>query len=180
MKSDCFITPDKELFSSRLYDQYGKFVLKEAWKYCSNVQDVEDLTQEIWEKMSAKSETLQQYSHEQLCAYLAVSVRNQAVSSARKKKDKYSLDVVENITYNETDILDEYLDREYKKNAFYKYWQLVPQPSKELLERKYLLHETDQEIGHAMNMSPDSVRMALSRARKKAFATLLQYRDTLL
>ena len=180
MKSDSIIVPDKELFCLWLYNKYGKFVLKEAWKYCSNVQDVEDLTQEIWEKMSSKSETLKHYSHEQLCAYLAVSVRNQAITDARKKKDEYSLEVAEKVAYNEMDILDEHLDREYKKNAFYKYWRLVPQPSKELLERKYLLHETDAEIGLAMNMSPDSVRMALSRARKKAFAVLLQFRDVLL
>lgn len=180
MKSDSFITPDIEIFCSWLYDKYSKFVLKEAWKYCNNIQDVEDLTQEIWEKMSIKREILMQYSHEQLCAYLAVSVRNHAISSARKKRDEYSLEAAAKIAYNEMDVLDEYLDRQYKKKAFYKYWRLVPQPSKEILERKYLLHETDDEIGHAMNMSSDSVRMALSRARKKALAALLPFHDALL
>lgn len=180
MKLEDLFTPDKDLFCSWLYDKYSRFVYKEAWKYCTNIQDAEDLTQEIWEKMSTKYETLCHYSHEQLCAYLAVSVKNQAISAARKRKDEYSLEFAEKIVYNEMDILDEHLDREYKKKSFYKYWRLVPQPAKELLERKYLLHETDSEIATAMNISVDSVRMALSRARKKAFSVLFQFRDSLL
>lgn len=38
-----------------------------------------------------------------------------------------------------------------------------------MLEARYILEKTDAEIGKSLGLTPSSVRMVLTRARRKAF-----------
>lgn len=167
-------------FMVMLYSMYSKYVYHLAWKYCISTFDVDDLVQEVWLKLCTKGDQLSGYSREQQVAYIAATVRNTAISKARKKTEAYPLELAAGIFFNEADILNEIFDRQLKIQTFQKIWPTVPVQARELLERKYMMMESDQEIAEVMGISIGSVRMYLTRARKIAFTALEEYRDNLI
>lgn len=163
-----------------LYNEYSRFVYKEAWKFHNNTFDVDDLVQEVWLKLCRKVDLLTGYSSAQLNAYLSVVVRNTAISSARKRHIHLSLDEADNIPYFEAEALHDNIDRLIRIQVFRQLWPSVPPQARELLERKYILQESDAEIAYEMGIHKNSVRMYLTRARKTAHAILSQHREALL
>lgn len=168
---------DPEAFFDWFYETYKRFVFKEAGKYFDNPSDIEDLTQEVWLSISRKGEQLSTFSSAQQFSYLAAAVKNKAISLMRKHKETLPLELASNITYDESDTLLELIDRKITMDEFHRLWSNVPAVERELLERKYFLLETDAEIASTMGIQKNSVRMALSRARKKAFAFLKDMAD---
>lgn len=177
---DSIYRPEKAVLLLHIYDMYSKFTYHQAWKYFDSVHDVEDLVQEVWLKLCTKEEQLGGYSREQQAAYISTTVRNTAVSMMRKRTGEYPLEIAAGIGINEAEVLNEILDRRLKSHAFQQIWPNVPFSARELLERKYILMESDRTIAEAMGISPGSVRMYLTRARKTALSVLAEYRSLLL
>ena len=55
-----------------------------------------------------------------------------------------------------------------KKRDFLKVWDTLPDDTRELLADKYILRMSDAELAEEFGCSPDSIRMKLTRARRKA------------
>jgi len=161
-----------EDFLNQLYTTYSKFIYKEAWKYCNDSEDVDDLVQEVWVKLCSKGDMLSGFSKQQHCTYLSAAVRNTAISLARKKRETLPLDFAEQYGYNEPELLNERLDRQLTVDLFRKAWPQIPLETREILERKYILSQSDKEIARTMQIGENSVRMYLTRARKTALALL--------
>lgn len=168
---------DPEVFFEWFYETYKRFVFKEAGKYFDNPADIEDLTQEVWLNISLKGKQLSTYSSVQQFSYLAVAVRNNAISILRKRKETLPLEFASHISADESDMILDLIDRKITIDQFHKLWPNVPSAERELLERKYFLLETDAEISSTMGIKASSVRMALSRARKTAFTFLKDLAD---
>lgn len=156
----------------QFYETYSKFVYKEAWTYCQTLDETEDLTQDVWVKLCEKESLLTTLSPKQHFVYLSTTVRNMAISLSRKQKETLPLEYAEKYGYNESERLIEALDRKLSIEHFRAEWPKVPQPAKEVLERKYILLESDKEIAQNMKIAPASVRMYLTRARKTALTVL--------
>lgn len=163
-----------------LYERYNRFVYSEARKYSDYHIEAADLTQEVWFRLCNKAEKLMAYPPEGQMSYMATTVRNTAISLMRKTTDTFPLEVVYELSDDQAESLNDVLDRQFSQQHFLEVWPLVPQPARELLERKYLLGESDSEIAVTMQIKTKSVRMALTRARKTAFSALAQYKDLLL
>lgn len=164
--------PTVGFFMDQFYDTYSKFVYKEAWLYCKSIDETDDLTQEVWVKLCEKESLLSNLSPKQHFVYLSTTVRNTAISLSRKQKETLPLEFAEQYGYNEPEILNEALDRKLSVEQFRMAWPQIPQPAREILERKYILLESDQEIAETMRIAPNSVRMYLTRARKIALSFL--------
>ena len=54
-----------------------------------------------------------------------------------------------------------------QKHAFIKIWQELEQEDRFLLEGRYILRYTDRELAEEIGCQPNSVRMKLTRARRK-------------
>lgn len=159
-----------------LYERYHKFVYKLAWRECHRPSDIEDVVQSTWEAVCSKYDTIQKLSVPRQISYIEVTVRNIIRMDARKKKfDICSLDSIDGISYDGTVILENLLDRKILIDNFREIWLQVPPSVRELLERKYVLDQTDAEIAATMQIKPSSVRSYLSRARKAALAVLQEY-----
>ena len=141
---------DARSFFLWFYQEYTLYVYKQAWQYCNHPNDIEDLVQEVWAKLCAQSDKLSQLSKEQHFSYIAATVRNTVISSSRKSSVELSLDAAYGITYNEADILNRIMDKQLSIQHFKKVWPLVPASSREILERKYFLEESDAEIAQAL------------------------------
>lgn len=58
--------------------------------------------------------------------------------------------------------------------ALHRAWKRLDPRSQYLLEARYILNKSFEEIAADINIQPDSVRAALSRARKKARKLILE------
>lgn len=171
---------DYEVFIHELYETYSRLIYKEAWKYFDSIYDVEDLVQEVWIKLCQKIDQLYGFSRAQIVSYITTSVKNNAISMMRKQHPECPLEYADNIAYQEAELLNNIMDRKMRIEAFREIWPCVPAGARELLERKYILNETDAEIADAMRISKNSVRMALTRARKTALSVLEEKKSMLL
>lgn len=159
-------------FLEHLYVQYCRFVYNEAWKYHSNEFDVDDLVQEVWLNLCNKSEVLRSFSKAQMTAYLSVAVRHTAISVVRRQHAEISLEEINAIAYCELDYIHENVDRTIRIQLFRQLWPTVPPRTREILERKYILQESDEEIALHIGVRKNSVRTYLTRARREAYAIL--------
>ncbi len=57
--------------------------------------------------------------------------------------------------------------REIRENLV-KHWGTLSENDREPLYRKYVLQETNEEIAEAINCKSDSIRMKLTRAKRRA------------
>lgn len=171
---------DYGVFIHELYETYSRLIYKEAWKYFDSIYDVEDLVQEVWIKLCQKVDQLYGFSKAQTLSYIITSVKNNAISMMRKQHPECPLEYADNIAYHEVELLNNIVDREMRIEIFRQIWPCVPAGARELLERKYILNESDAEIADAMGIGKNSVRMALTRARKTAFSILEKKKSMLL
>lgn len=176
-KSDIFQETDS---LEHFYTRYQRFVYKLAWSGCHRPSDVEDVVQNTWEALCTKYKTIQRLSSPQQVMYITVTVKNIIRMDARKKKlDTCSLESISGLGYDGTVILEHLMDRKIMLENFRIVWQEVNPAVREILERKYILDQTDAEIASAMQIKPNSVRTYLSRARKAAQSVLIQHSQQL-
>lgn len=168
---------DERAFMLWLVQRYSNFLYKLAWQYRSNRHDIDELLQTVWLRLCEKAGVLAPMSAERQLSYMATTLRNTAISLSRSNGVEWPLEMAENISYNESDTLDVMLDRKLRLERFRKIWPQVPADTRELLERKYLMKETDKEIASALGIQTNSVRTYLSRARKIAYAILAKYHE---
>lgn len=152
-----------------------------VWDLYHCKQDAEDIVQIVWEKLIAKENTLRKLAHGQRINYISKTVENTIKEIQRKKRPVVcSLEQTVEPIYDGTRYLEGLYNKRMQYESFHDAWILVDAPTRELLERKYCLEETDEDISRAMNISKQSVRMYLTRARRKAFTVLASSKNDLL
>lgn len=172
--------PQTHVYMRWFYTEYNRYVYKLAWQANSNPNDVDDLVQEVWMRLCSKAHYLIDFSKKRHLSYISATVKNTAISMARKYTSEYPLEFAQTISYDEAEILNTLFDRQVIIKRFHEVWKLVPPDTRELLERKYILIETDKEIARDMGINTNSVRTYLSRARKIACVILSQHKDDLI
>ena len=168
----------RDAFLDDLYIQCSEYLYKLAWELSSGAQDVDDLVQTVWVKLIAKEQTLRTLSHPQRLNYISKTMKNTLREDARKKKLIIcSLDAVVGYDSGHIDDVIDVIDKEIQRRMFSEAWALVNDDVRELLERKYDLEETDEEIALAMGIKVGSVRMYLTRAKRAARTVIAEYID---
>ncbi len=167
-------------FFEEFYEQYHIYVYKLVKEQCWRPEDVEDVVQGIWEKLFGKKELLASLSVPQQVQYITSTIRNTIIKDVRKKKlEICSLESVLELGYDGTVRMERRVERQMTSATFREVWNLVDPSIRELLERKYLLEESDSDIAAAMQIKTNSVRTYLSRARKAARSVLQPYSEQL-
>lgn len=171
---------DEQQFIERIFFRYKDYVKHLARKKCEDRNEVEDVVQSTWELLLKNVDKLFAVSENKQMAYIAAVVTNVIRMEARKKKlDTCSLDDVLEPGYDATLILDRIFDQKYVKENFREAWAKVDPYVRELLERYYLLDQSNKEIAEAMEIAPNNVRTYLHRARKAAKKELLKHSKSL-
>lgn len=113
--------------------------------------------------------------------YFSKTMRNILRQEARRKKlIVCTLESVDIFDSGCIDEINEAIDQEMQRRLFSQAWTTVNEDVRELLERKYDLGESDEEIARTMGIKVASVRMYLSRAKKVAREALDEYKYRLL
>ena len=176
MRSKQMTQSSSDAFFSDFYGQYHRFLYSIVWKHCQDKQLIDDYVQETWTRLLLHQPRLMTLSHEQRVTYISTTVINLLREEARKKRiSTCSLDSIPLYTTGGIDALCNHFDSKITRQEFLQLWSQVDADSREILERKILLEESNEEIGRAMNIRTNSVRMYLTRAKRAAAKVFTPY-----
>lgn len=164
---------DRE-FMATLFLQYEKLMYSTICKVTQDNWLIDDILQSTLEKLIDKICVLKTLNRDRLINYLIVACRNTAYNTCQAQTRHHAEDLEDYIgevsgNHGGSDVEDFIILRN-QLEILRKIWTQLDERSRYLLEAKYILELSDAEIAADLKLKPKSVRMALTRARKKAFA----------
>lgn len=164
-------------FISDLYDKYKKLMYATAQKYISDFSATEDIVQDSLVKLMKKSENLQTLDGCILAGYVVSTVRNTAINHLIKQgiiKKHLTEDCCKDNETEKIFKIEELLIVSEQSQALAEIWPMLPENDQLLLEGKYLLGYTDTELASLLKCKVGSIRMKLTRARRKALKLIVE------
>lgn len=165
-------------FMTELFLRYERLMYSEARKIIKNQCDPDDIVNTALVKLIEKMSTLRSLSERQRVNYLITTVKHTALTEVmRRSRETNSIDDED---WYERDQLcadesvEECVERREDVDRLEQVWNQLDSKSRFLLEARYFLEQDDMEIAMSLGIKPDSVRMGLSRARKKAKTLLMK------
>lgn len=164
---------DDREFMSQLYLDYQYIMYAEIKKLVSDSWVIEDIMQDSFVRLIDKIDLLRQLNTRRRINYLITTVRNQTKNyyRARQRATFSSLDDEDSPLYrtmSSNEDLEEHVFHMDQLRKLKDVWPHLSDTTQQLLERKYILGQSDSEIAEEFAIKPGSVRMKLTRARKEA------------
>ncbi len=163
--------PDDRAFFLDLYQQYKNLMF---WAVKQTVDDIDaqnDIVQDAIVKLIRKIETLRTLKPSSLKAYIVMTVRHEAINRQKKamREQPVENEALAQMKAYSLDGLVRIMDQ---KALLAKLWQSLSENDRLLLEGKYILELSNEELAQTLGCKPDSVRMLLSRAKRNACAAV--------
>lgn len=165
---------DGRTFMKDLYKQYSRLMYATALRSVPSREDCEDIVQDAVESLCRKVHTLMGLPGPALTVYIVHTVKSK-VSNFQRHQNVVNRHVTALADTNleelrspapTPEMLVEQID------ALYRVWPRLPEQDRELLYRKYVLWQDNEELAEFLRCKPDSVRMRLTRAKRKAAALM--------
>lgn len=166
-----------KLFFQKFYEENRKFIYFIALKYTSTPADCDDLVQDTLVRLIKNISTLKGLDRYKIAKYIALTVRTAFIDleKSKHKEDVVFLDDegLESVMVAQEPLqdIDDALSAQFSVE---KLKTTLPPREWCILEGKYILDLSQEELGDLIGVEPDSVRMLLHRARKKAKCILEQ------
>lgn len=167
---------DSREFMTNLYLRCEKRMYREASKLFSRPSDIEDVVYEALAKLIDKIAVLQELSEGERLQYVIVTVKHTAINMTRRASflPTASFDEMDSFFTAPTDASPEDYILKEQRNAYLRsIFSEISLEDRLLLEQKYILKWTDAEIAEGLSIQPASVRMRLTRTKRKIAETLL-------
>ena len=165
---------DDRAFMQEVYQQNERLMYAIALKYASNTQDCEDIVHDTVEKLCKNIAKIKELPNSALRAYVVYAVRNTAINfrqhhtTINRHIQQLSGDDSSSEYDQPESIIERIEDLQEKRTRLTKVWTQLTDAEQELLYRKYVLDQTTEELAGIFQCSRDSIRMRLSRARRKS------------
>ena len=165
---------DDRAFMQEVYQQNERLMYAIALKYASNTQDCEDIVHDTVEKLCKNIAKIKELPNSALRAYVVYAVRNTAINFRKHQStiNRHIQQLSGDDSSSEYDqpesIIERIEDLQEKRTRLTKVWMQLTDAEQELLYRKYVLEQTTEELAGIFQCSRDSIRMRLSRARRKS------------
>ena len=172
--------PSDREFMDQMYMEFERLMFFTARQYASKTEIAEDIVQESLVRLYEKVQTMKQMKQVVLAAYIRATVRNTAINALRKmnREKDYAADA-ETDAFTRADqarALDTMMDLSGYRVLLSKIWPQLPEEDRLLLEGKYILGYSDQELAAEIGCQANSVRVKLTRARRRAL-TIIQKQE---
>lgn len=169
--------PNAQEFITHLYREYGRLLYFTAQKYNSNPHQCEDIVQDCLEKLIEKVDTLQNLNQAALASYIMITARNTAINYLKRQGHEMErvislAELSKEMDHDPAPAIDDQLIWKERMNQVRAGWSLLDEETKSLLERKYILGYDDKQLAKMLGCQPNSVRMKLTRAKRKAIEFL--------
>ena len=165
-------SPEDCNLMTNFFIQYENLLFYEATKHLSSPEDIEDTVYEALAKIIDKIDIFRELHPKQQVKYAVTTIRNLAY--ALRKRNTYitnvPLDAVD-FELIDSDVLplDAIIDAKLQAETIRSIWKNLDVDTRNLLEQKYLLYWNDNEIADILGIQPQSIRMRLTRAKRKLF-----------
>ena len=161
-----------QAFMLRLYQEFAPLIFATARKYVPDRENYKDVAQEALLRLIEKVGLLRTMNRYTLAYYVSVTVKNTALNYLRKQKtiDKHCVSwggSGDGIAAGAPDLEDAIMLKELAGQLL-RIWGRLTEEERCLLEGKYLLEQNDRELARQLGCQPGSVRMKLTRARRRA------------
>ena len=161
---------DDREFIKAFFQKYERLMYSEIYKFTSEPADVDDILQTVLVKLIEKVRLLRSMERNPRVNYLITAIKNTSINMVCRKRQIDSLDDVDWFDKNQPQAPDEVEDMVFRREAVFRIeavWPLLDEKNRFLLRARYFLGMNQEEIAAELNIKPDSVRMEMSRARKK-------------
>lgn len=163
---------DDRSFMTEVYVRYERLIYSEIYKLMNDRWLVEDVMQTTLMKLIDQLARLRGMDERHRINYIITAARNNAISALRTHGNRASAsleaqreagwDLGSDFSVEETILRGEKIGR--LKDI----WPELDARSRYLLESKYILDASSKEMAQTLGIKEDSVRVELSRARRKA------------
>ena len=160
-------------FAEQLFREYRYLMFSTAMRVTKNAHDAEDIVSDSCEKMIKNADEMKRLSGYKLPRYIVSVVRNTAIDYVRKRNRQNGYYFLTDDENSYADVQDDRMNVEadlLHAESITTLKQALAQLDEkdfEILRMKYYLELSDREIAEKFGIQPASVRMGLSRARKK-------------
>ena len=166
---------DDQLFMMTIYNKYKPLMFATAQRYTPEPHDCEDVLQDAVESLCGKISKLRDLPENALATYIVTTVKNTALNLQKHRGivDRYVQPLEETDLRQieaSADSPERFLERKEHWEAVYNALRRLPEQDQELLYQKYILDKSNEELARWLNCGKDSVRMRLTRIRRKILA----------
>lgn len=161
--------PQDRDFMESLYNSYHRLIYSEIKKILKNDWDTEDVQQMVLIRLIGKISLLRSLDRNRLINYIISTAKNASFNYIRDNKRWQNISFDEDVDF----ISENYASEDDRLimletwNDISEAWHTLDPRSQLLLESKYILEKSNEEIAAEIGVNASSVRMLLTRARKK-------------
>ena len=166
---------DREFFTE-LFEDYERLMFSIAGKYTDSSFDREDIVQESLVRLMNNADTVKGLHPKALASYIAVTVKHTAINHLRKNGRTVTplTDTMAEELPDEGEDIDTRIIRREELGKLSAVWPKLSESERFVLEGKYLCGYTDAELAVELGCREASVRMKLTRARRRAYDLVMQ------
>lgn len=172
-------SPDDRAFMTALYQDYERLMFSTARAYTSHLSDQQDIVQDALEKLIKKISDIRAFPRCILASYIVSTIRNTAINHLKRQSRIHGkVCSLEEDAYFELEAPapppDDLLTL---AESLAELWSGLSDEDRILLEGKYILDATDEELASQLTCKVSSIRMKLTRARRRAFVRLSERKE---
>ena len=159
---------DKE-YMEWLYTEHRLLMYGTAWRYVDDTHQAEDVVSDSCVALIRKIDVLRELDGFALRKYIVSCVRNTAFNSNESRKRQRKLFAqpfgeVDSMP-DESACIEEKIELKEELGNTIKAMQSLPEREKQIMQMKYLMNMENDEIAQFLDITSDSVRAYISRAR---------------
>lgn len=166
-------TAEERAFMESILDEYGPLMLSTARRFVDTDDRAEDVVQESFVRLIRHIRKIMGLPRCNLAGYVVNTVKNTAKNHLRAEQVRLK-HADERAPEEAAEVYEAERSAEWvvvqgeDRADFYAIWETLPENDRTILEKKYILGESDEEIAQELGCRTDSVRMKLTRARRRA------------
>lgn len=171
---------DDRDFMRQLFENYQRLMYHEIAQIAHDRWTVEDVMQSTLVKLIDKIPLLRSFDRNRLVNYIISAAKNTAINHLQQENRitvfsfDDSLDPPADLSATPLDERLEQIQLEADLHRLHEIWPTLDERSRFLLEGRYILKKTPEEMAGDLNIQVASLRMALTRARRTAKKRMLE------
>lgn len=166
---------DRE-FMEHIFLSYQRLMYHEIYKIAGNSWLTEDILQATIIKLIDHIETLRALSKTKRINYIITASKNTAYTQMRRNSRHSEISLDEWFELSETGSIDSnpesFVLYQEELSGLATAWDQLDSRSQYLLNGRYILNKSYSEMADELGIKPESVRMAVTRAKRAAYALL--------
>lgn len=171
---------DDREFMTYIYDQYQRLIYQTIYQITHDTWATEDVLQETLVRLIDKISLLRSQSRDRQVNYIITAATHTAYNYLRKRKNVtiFSFDdEIDSTFILADDPIEVYIEQQGIQDdwdCLRRAWLKLDHRSRYLLEGIYILEIPSEVIAENLGIKASSTRMALTRAKRKAKALILE------